>query len=332
MENKNSFHAMIPDGWCKDPEKSKFLLRLYSVVPCSIAQLTEFSSGQTSFPQDDGVPIWLGLCELQADQLISVEIGHVHSDPETGTVILPNNVRNLNLPRSAYMVLATPHEIDGVKFKEPVSRSRLDRVEAMLSIYFGDNAVYRQVFQAIFEARPNGQYSLAGDLMAVIQSSNGPNMSPENWRLFEETSSRIDGVEDDGKKARIRRSLEFYQSGKVAHDTALSEKFFFYWTAIQILCEGGGTMQTNRQLQSIYGFSKKQVEADLLWKGIVDLRNSFFHAGVKIELHKDAERYLQFLFLDLLRCELGLDPVGAALSSQAYLDLDLFKSDSLQKA
>ncbi|WP_323785312.1 hypothetical protein [Thalassovita sp.] len=332
MEKKSSFHEMIPDGWCKDPDKSKFLFRLYSIVPCSIAQLTEFSSGQTSFPQDDGVPIWLGLCDLHADQLLSVETGQVHSDPETGTVILPNNVRNLNLPRSAYMLLATPHAIDGVEFKEPVTRSRLDRVEALLSIYFGSNAVYRQVFQAIFEAQPNGQYSLDGDVMAVIQSSNGPNMSPENWRLFEETSSRIDGVEDTEKKARIRRSLEFYQSGKASHDTALSEKFFFYWTAIQILCEGGGTMQTNRQLQSIYGFSKEQVEADLLWKGIVDLRNSFFHAGVKIELYKDAERYLQFLFLDLLRHELDLNPVGAALSSQSNLDLSLFKPDILQEA
>ena len=168
--------------------------------------------------------------------------------------------------------------------------------------------------------------------MAVIQSSNGPNMSPENWLHFEETSARIDDVEDTEKKARIRRSLEFYQSGKASHDTALSEKFFFYWTAIQILCEGGGTMQTNRQLQSIYGFSKKQVEADLLWKGIVDLRNRFFHAGIKIELYKDAERYLQLLFLDLLRHELGLHPVGAALTSHSNLDLSLFKPDILQEA
>jgi hypothetical protein len=330
MDKKNSFHTMIPDGWCKYPEKSKFLFRLYSVVPCSIAQLTEFASGQTSLPQEDGIPIWLGLCDLQADKLLSVESGQVHSDPETGYIILPKNVSNFNLPRSAYMLLATPHVIDGVEFKEPETHSRLDRMEALLSIHFGSNAVYQKVFQAIFEAQFDGKYSMAGDVMAVIQSSNGPNMAPENWRLFEETSSRIESVEDTGKKDRIKRSLEFYHSGKASPDTAHGEKFFFYWTAFQILCEGGGTMQTNRQLQSIYGFSKEQVEADLLWKGIVDLRNNFFHAGVKIHLYKDAERYLQFLFLDLLRHELGLDSVGAALSSHSNLDLSLFIRDTVQ--
>lgn len=330
MNKKDSFHAMIPDGWCEDPEKSKFLFRIYSIVLCSIAQLTEHASGQSSLPIEDGVPVWLGLCELQAGKLLKVGSGQVHSDPETGQVIIPTDVSEINLPRSAYFFLATPHEIDGVEFKEADTLSRLDRVEALLSIHFGSNVVYRQVFEAIFEARPDGKYSLVGDVMAVVQPSDGPNMAPENWHLFEEAIARIETIGDIAKKERIKRALEFYHSGKTSSDTAHGEKFFFYWTAIQILCNGRGSMATNHQFQSIYGFSKEQVEGDLLWKGILKARNDFSHAGVKIHLHKDAERYLQLLFLDLLRHELGLEPVGVALSSQPTLDLSVFRPDAVE--
>ena len=171
---------MIPGGWCEAPDKSKFILRLYSIVPCSIAQIKERSSGQSSFPTEDGVPVWLGLCELQANNLLRLGSGQVHSDPETGRIIVPTNVDSFDLPRSAYFLLATPHEIDGVSFEEADTLSRLDRLEALLSIHFGSNAVYRRVFQAIFEARPDGDYSVVGDEMAVIQPSDGPDMAPDN--------------------------------------------------------------------------------------------------------------------------------------------------------
>lgn len=316
---------MIPGGWCEAPDKSKFILRLYSIVPCSIAQIKERSSGQSSFPTEDGVPVWLGLCELQANNLLRLGSGQVHSDPETGRIIVPTNVDSFDLPRSAYFLLATPHEIDGVSFEEADTLSRLDRLEALLSIHFGSNAVYRRVFQAIFEARPDGDYSVVGDEMAVIQPSDGPDMAPDNWWAFEEACSCIEALTDVARKERLRRALEFYHGGKSSPDTARGEKFFFYWTALRILGEGNRTLHTNSQLQVIYGFSKEEVEGKLLWKRIVELRNDFFYAGKKIHLYKDAERYLQLLILDLFRHELGLDPLRAALSAQPKLDLSIFR-------
>ncbi|AGI69374.1 hypothetical protein OAN307_c39460 [Octadecabacter antarcticus 307] len=332
MTRKNSFQSMIPGGWCKDPEKSKFLFRLYSIVPCSIARLTEYASGLSSRPNEDGVPIWIDLCEIHADDLTKVGMGQLHSDPETGEIICPTDIGHFSIPRSACFLLATPHEIDGVEFREADTLSRLDRMEALLSIHFGSNAVYRQVFEAIYDAQPGGPYTFFGDVMATLQPFDGPMMASENWRLFEEAISQKDAIRDATKKNRINRALEFYHSGKTSPDTAHGEKFFFYWTAFQIFCEAGGTMATNRQLQSIYKFSKKQVEDDLLWKGIVDLRNNFFHKGVQILLIKDAERYLQLLFLDLLRDELGLEPVRAAFSSQPKLDLRIFGGNAVEGA
>ena len=89
-------------------------------------------------------------------------------------------------------------------------------------------------------------------------------------------------------------------------------------------------MATNSQLQSIYGFSKEEVEDLLLWKGVLNARNDFFHHGKKINLHKDAERYLQLLFLDLLHHQLGYAPVRAALNSKEHLDLRIFEKSSFE--
>ena len=315
---------MIPSGWCEDPEKSKFLFRLYSVVPCSIVQIAEHSKGQTSLPTEDGVPIWLGLCELEADGLLRIGNGLVHSDPETGQINISTHVENFDLPHSAYFLLATPHEIDGKAFTEAETASRLNRAETQLSMHFGSNAVYRCVFEAIFETKAGGQYSVAGGVMAVVQSSDGPSMTSTNWSLLEEATSRIENLEDQMKKDRIRRALEFYHGGKTSPDTAHGEKFFFYWTALQILCEGKGTLATNVKFQKIYSFSKEEVEDKLFWKGILEARNDFFHTGKRVHLYKDAERYLQLMFLDLMRYELSLSAVHAALSAQPHLDLSLF--------
>ena len=222
-------------------------------------------------------------------------------------------------------MLATPRKIDGIDLNEAETLARLNRMEALLSAYFGSNTVYRKVFEAVFEAKTGGNYSITSDVFATIQQCDGPIMAADNWVYFEETVEQLEVLSDSDKKSRLRRALEFFHSGKSAVDTAVDEKFFFYWTSLQILCEGKGTMATNRKLQTIYNFSKDEVEEKLLWKDIVSARNDFHHTGKKIHLHKDAERYLQLLFLDLLRNELDLLPVGAALSSIETLDLAVLR-------
>lgn len=326
MKQATSFHAMIPDGWCEYPDQSKFLFRLYSIVPCSLERLGELFSEQSFMPTADGVPVWLGGCELKASNLLKLVTGTVHSNPDTGEIVIPTEADSFDLPRSAYLLLATPHQIDGTAFKEAETLARLDRVEALVSIYFGSNLVYKKVFEAVYEATPAGKYSVVGDEMAAIQSSNGPATGADKWELFQESCIRIEAFKDTEKKERINRALEFFHSAKSSPDKSKGEKFFFYWTSFQVLCEGKGTMATNSQLQSIYGFSKEEVEDLLLWKGVLNARNDFFHHGKKINLHKDAERYLQLLFLDLLHHQLGYAPVRAALNSKEHLDLRIFEN------
>ncbi|WP_417725605.1 hypothetical protein [Salipiger sp.] len=325
---KVEFCDFAPSGWCENPEESKFLLRLYSIIPCPTSKIKEMFSGKTRMPTSDKIPVWLGGCEMEANKLLRAEWKQPYSNPETGQIVWPNHLSHIDLPLSSYLYLATPHEIDGIASSEVETENRLNRVEALLALYFGRNSVFKVVFSALIDAQKGGQYSVIGEVIANIQPCDGPEMLPENWEYFEETCQRIEVIGDSDTKDRIQRALELFHSGKTCPDTALTEKFVFYWTSIQVLCEGGGTMETNKRLQRIYGFTKNEVEERLLWRGVIRSRNDFYHRGKRISLHKDAERYMQFLFLDLLRDEIGLEPVGASLASIAALDLKIFRNDN----
>ncbi len=318
------FTEIFPKDWCKKLEESEFLLRIYTIVPCSLEKLDKVFEGLKACIIDDDIPIWIGGGSIEASNLSSVNMGMIHSNPETGQIMMHSKAESIDLPLSSYLVMGCPLKIDGHDLGENETISRLNRVEALLSVYLGSNIVYKLVFEAFYEAQKGGKYSVVSDVLASIQSCDGPNASPQNWSFFEETAEKINALEDQNKKARIRRALEFYHSGKNTIDIGRDEKFFFYWTAIAVLCEGKGTKEVNLRLQTIYGFSKTQVEEDLLWKKIYLARNDFFYEGKNIHLHKDAERYMQLLFVDLLRHEIELQPIKVALSERDNLDLSVF--------
>ncbi len=273
---------------------------------------------------EDGIPIWIGGASINATGINSFENSFIYSDPETGTIILPTTLGTKELPLSAYLIMGCPLKIDGKELGEEKTISRLNRVEALLTAYLGSNTVYKLVFEAFYPAEGD-KYQIVSDVMASIQQCDGPSIADSNWRGVEDTFSEIESITNSHKKARIKRALEFFHSGKSTKDIGRDEKFFFYWTAITVLCEGKGTTDINNRLQKIYDFTFKEVEEKLRWKDILNARNFFFKQGKSIHLHKDAERYLQLLFLDLLRDELGLNPINAALSVIDVLDLEVLK-------
>ena len=320
-----NFADIFPKDWYQNPEESSFLLRIYTIVPVTIKQLEKkFSPLKKPFIED-GIPIWIEGASINAKGLNIFENNFIYSDPETGTIILPTVVGTKELPLSTYLIMGCPLKIDGKELGEDKTVSRLNRVEALLATYLGSNTVYKLVFEAFYPALGN-EYQVVSDVYARIQQCDGPWMAEYNWRCVEDTFLQIESITNSDKKARIKRALEFFHSGKSARDIGRDEKFFFYWTAITVLCEGKGTADINARLQAIYGFSFKEVEEKLRWKDILKARNLFFKQGKSIHLHKDAERYLQLLFLDLLRHEIDLPQIKAALSQINKLDLDVLAS------
>src|SRR5262249_49650031 len=122
----------------------------------------------------------------------------------------------------------------------------------------------------------------------------------------------------DHKQARIRLSLELMNDAMRKYDG-----FFEYWTALEVLCDGK-TNAIKSRLQKIYGL-KNQQEAGIATglSTLAEWRHQYVHAGVRPNLSADVERYIQLLFLDLLRHEVGLKPRGHLAGIQHAEGYDL---------
>lgn len=323
MSNGSNFQDLFPKNWYTKPEESFFWIRIYTMIPVAHSQITKIFSDVQFEINDNGHPVWFtGLGGIFSD-LSDIESKILHSDPKTGSIIMPMETRKKNLPLSSYFILACPSIVDGEKLEENAIIQRLNRVEAILSAYLGNNFLHKLVFEAQWSALTgSNKHNVYGEAIATPQSCDGPFVSQDNWRMVQDTFTKINAISCADKKARIKRALEFYQSGKATKDIGAAEKFFFYWTAITVLCGGEGTMDINRRFQKIYGMTQQEVETHLRWKDVLNLRNNFFKQGKSINFHKEIERYLQFLFLDLLRHEIGLSPINASLNSVSKLDLN----------
>jgi len=98
--------------------------------------------------------------------------------------------------------------------------------------------------------------------------------------------------------------------------------FINYWTALEVLCGPAGKIRA--ALWKAYGFGRQHdVDDQLQFKVVRGWRHDLVHQGTVIGLSAEAERYLQYLFLDLIRHVLGLDHIGYAKILLDDLDLDL---------
>jgi hypothetical protein len=99
--------------------------------------------------------------------------------------------------------------------------------------------------------------------------------------------------------------------------------FFEYWTALEVVVAG----KVNRMksiLSAIYGVrSHHEVGEQTGLNVLARWRHEYVHKGIRPPLTADIERYLQLLFLDLLRHELGLPSRKYVVAVQNAVGYDL---------
>ena len=113
------------------------------------------------------------------------------------------------------------------------------------------------------------------------------------------------------KKRRIELALQLMNE-------AMNKEygFFEYWTALEIVCDGKSGKIKNR-LADIYEIASHNEAAEKTgFKKLAEWRHDFIHKGIRPIISADVERYIQLLFLDLLRNELELPRVGNIASIQ----------------
>jgi hypothetical protein len=95
-----------------------------------------------------------------------------------------------------------------------------------------------------------------------------------------------------------------------------TEAFFNYWTALEILCNGSSqTIKT--KVQKCYSLkSVGDVDSQTGMRMLARWRHDYFHKGKRPDFVGDEARYIQMLFLDLLRYELHLPSNGYVAAVQ----------------
>jgi len=118
-------------------------------------------------------------------------------------------------------------------------------------------------------------------------------------------------------RRRIELALEFFNRAMRAEDP-----FFYYWTALEVLCNGKAG-KIKQRLSLVYDLSIPEVDDRLGMARVAQWRHDLFHRGQRVWHSADVERYVQLLFLDLLRRELHLPSRRRASAMLQGDDYDL---------
>jgi hypothetical protein len=126
----------------------------------------------------------------------------------------------------------------------------------------------------------------------------GPFLNKQNFRDVEAIIEKLPLLQLE-TRSRIELSLEFFNKALREEDS-----FFYYWTAMEILCNGKA-QKIRHRIKECYSFNNlKEVDEKTRFGIIAQWRHDFFHKGERPYIEKDVERYINFctsIYCDL-RC------------------------------
>jgi len=315
-EVTGGIEALIPPEWFSDRANSSIWMRIHTCLFTPLDAVTDafaqWEHGAHALPL--GAPTMLAIGTVR-DFKAPVQAVDIYSQV-SGQVVVALNVSEKVLPDAIFVFLATPFAVDGVIGKEAAAKRHLDLVAALICAHTGRNFMWDCIFEGEMSAQ-DGKMSVPGEGNKMPQPIAGPFLGKQNGMDVAEIAQRLKDTPEP-KKGRIQLALRLL-NGAMREN----EGFLEYWTALEVVCDG----KTNRikdRIAQIYRV-KSQQDAGRL-SGLTALsvwRGEYVHKGIAPKLTTDVERYLELLFLDLLRYELGLTPRGHAGGMQQAKGYDL---------
>lgn len=313
IETKNiNISEFADDTWFKDRTKSSFWLRIYSSLGIPHEDFGKrVSDALIRTERNPPLKIMFGQMEgldVQNDRIFM----YVH---ENGSHTISFYADKYKLVKTNYVWFVTPYQIDGIPGKETDTKLYLNKIESLLVLHIGSNFLRDIVIDAVIDAS-DGKMSTAS-IIRMPQTCEGPFLNKQNGEDMSEIEQAL-RLSPTEIRNRIDLSLEFIEKG-----VRENNGFFNYWIALEILCNGKAP-KIRSKLQQCYKL-KNTKEAEELsgFKTIAKWRHSFVHEGIKTTLSSDVERYVQLMYLDLLRHELDLSPRFHTASMQRTSGVDL---------
>jgi hypothetical protein len=294
------------DKWFSKPKESSVWLRYYSLVGIP---WDDFSIDNFPSANDSGVRMLF--LTIEGQEYIS-NFFNVLSDSK-GNSQLDLEKINRTLPFGFYIIFTTPYIIDGKKLDEKDVAKKLDSITSMLRMHLGNNFLRDIVREGYISIENGDMKEFLPSIDLPNKNTDGPFLSIDVWKDYVEVRNKFLDCSSDIKN-RIELSLEFFEMG--ANERSW-KKFFYYWVGIEVLLDDP---KNTKEIANKLGFCYRcDGNSDFIQKklflnnkdkedGIFYRRRKLFHKGVKPEnLNSGDERYIQCMFLDLLRGELGLE-------------------------
>jgi hypothetical protein len=325
-EQTGPITSLIPEDWFEDTAAASAWVRIYSVLFLTREEFSQFGDSVTRLPHGD--------LRRQRDPLL-VAFGHprdikaldfswVRYAEETGRLRVEMKVEGRQLPDTNVMIIGTAYRGTEGQATEPEVKRRLDAVAALLCVHTGLNFMRDILWEGEVKLAASTEHT-ASPVMKMPQPQEGPFINQQNWGDFRELLEALDAM-PAALRNRIRLGLDLLNAGM-----RKDEGFFEYWTALEVLVDGRSGKILAR-MAALYGVKNHRVLAQQTGFRVVSgWRNDFFHRGIRPHVTADVERYLQLLFLDLLRAEIRLKPryhLPTLLRAPGYNFTPLGLSDS----
>lgn len=288
--------------WFKDPSEGIIDILVYPVVGITTDQLQTLI--KLEWPENQSS--WQGMlaaADIHGMRFIDFT-SHVQVNTEGLRLSLPTEViRELEFDGPALLV-AIPK--DCASFDNPVSI-----VIPLLRLHRGNAIAWGTPIRLRYNGKTHDQWIAQSIGKPYSSNTDGPFDSPKMAKNIAEALSKL-LTHNDLIKARASFALELFTKANESIRDSLRVRIFQYWSAIETLCD---TNKTDELLKYLFNGNQDSAQDNKknLFKETRVLRHNVTHKGHDPSACPHTlERFLQVVFLDMLRKILCLDYEGYA--------------------
>lgn len=321
-------------SWANHYENPSVIFHLYSIAGIKAARLVELTDSfeiekVDSAEDEQQPPVLFCMAHLHERSVLclSLEVGcsddkHDSDAPPSSekVISLPlNRIEKKSLSPGNYLILATVFESQDAEAKAKAV-DRFTRIIGPAKLCFGNAFGLLKPEEKLINMNTWDLWEATNPFSIYESKFQGPFFQDQNIKLFHEVGREISKLPEK-KRSRLSLSLDLFLQGTTSREPRAA--FFHYWVAIERLCDSYKEANIAKKLMGVcsldvnkYHESKRYIDDKLLFKKTFRLRQQVFHYGQNLEFPHAFERYLQLLYLDLLREELS---ISASSLTEAYV-------------
>lgn len=317
-ENNKQLESLncIDKDWFTNNEPDTALVRIYAPLNMWSEQYEQFHIKELE-ALNTTPPVWVKSGKGSIKHSVMHDVV-TSSTTDQGTLNITINSYSKEADDGYFIALSTPLIIkdDSSSFQD--ARHRLDITSSTIALHFGKN-ILPEIFLETTLSALDGSPGNVPQVRRLPRPTDGPFLSVNKWQEITEAISALQAL-DSRTANRIERSLAIFREALNSE-----QGYIYYWTALDVLCESNQNgAKIRSKLQRIYRLSSSDEVNNIFgFQKLKDLRNELIHEGVTYEIKGDIERFVQLMFIDILRHELEIPHIAYMQAMMNTTDWDL---------